>query len=80
VPNLIDTAQTHPAITDETVEKRWLIASRLDEDKSAGIMKFIDFASRCQMIHGIDIYGTGSDEDTIKTYVSDNNFNEWVGF
>ncbi|EIV6705791.1 glycosyltransferase family 4 protein [Klebsiella aerogenes] len=80
VPNLIDPPQTQLALTDKSVDKRWLIASRLDEDKAAGIIKFIDFASRCQMIHGIDIYGTGSSEDVIRTYVNDNNFSQWVSF
>ena len=32
------------------------------------------------MINGIDIYGTGSSEDAIRTYVNDNNFSQLVSF
>lgn len=80
VPNLIDNSQVNIAATEYSENKNWLIASRLDSDKSTGIISFIDFASRCESIHDIDIYGTGDSEDLIKTYVSDNGYSDWVHF
>lgn len=80
IPNLIDSSQANPPVIEGSENKNWLIASRLDSDKSAGIISFIDFASRCNSINNIDIYGSGDNEDLIKTYISDNGYNDWVHF
>lgn len=80
VPNLIDNSQVNIAAIENSESKNWLIASRLDSDKSTGIINFIDFASRCESILGIDIYGAGDNEHLIKTYVEDSGYSEWVHF
>ncbi|MEL5307380.1 glycosyltransferase [Serratia nevei] len=80
VPNLIDNNQIHNTEIECPENKSWLIASRLDSDKSDGIISFIDFASRCESISDLDIYGDGDNAHLIRTYVSDNGYNEWVHF
>lgn len=81
LPNLIDNHNLSGiSVTSTLANKNWLIASRLDNDKSTGILKFIDFASRCDDIENIDIYGSGNDEEAIREYITENNFNEWVSF
>ena len=80
IPNLIDTTD-YPSLSEFTEKNgKWLVASRLDNDKSPGILKFIDLASRCNLIEGIDIYGTGDDEDMLKNYVNESGFDTWICF
>ncbi|HGM5805411.1 TPA: glycosyltransferase family 4 protein [Serratia marcescens] len=80
IPNLINDNQVQNAKIESAENKNWLIASRLDSDKSDGIISFIDFASRCESIDGLDIYGAGDHEHLIRTYVSDNDYSDWVNF
>lgn len=70
VPNSINFDDNLNKNVDIELNKPWMWAGRIDQNKITGLLKLIDFASNKKNLQ-LHIYGKGSHENEIKNYIVD---------
>ena len=79
--NLVNTERFNPKNAEDIdyVDERWLIVSRIDAEKFAGLVKFIEYAYRAG-IPGVVIAGDGGLVDKLKQLLSEADIVDYVTF
>jgi len=71
IPNAVEVEGNSSVSNKPSLAKsRWMIASRLDEDKTVGIKRFLSLAQTVA-IGSVDIYGDGPEKDQLKRWLQE---------